>query len=99
MKKQMTVFLGVISLVAMVFLTGFGEVAVYKGIVSSIRPSAITIIQKNGGQKTFKINDKTVSFVSGKHLPARRIKPNSHVEIAVDRNNVCLQIVVEEAPK
>jgi hypothetical protein len=99
MKRHLLFFKKILCSSVIALLVGFGNVTVLKGIVLSIAPGKITVIQKNGSQLNLKINTQTQTFVSGRPLPATRIKPNSHVQIAVDRDDVCLQIVVEEAPK
>lgn len=99
MKRVKLYFKSLLWLAAFLFVTGFGDVNVYQGIVSKISPNGITILTKSGGQRTFKIDTQTKTFVSGRVLPATRIKPNSHVEVAVNSDDVCLQIVVQEGPK
>jgi len=99
MKRNHAWLVRALGLVAVVFLTGFGNVSVYQGSVRAIGADSITILNNNGTQQKFIVNNLTRTFVSGKILPVTRIKPNSHVQIAVDGNDVCLQIVVEEVPK
>jgi len=83
----------------MMLLLGAGDVHVYFGTVQACTPDKISIVQKDGGEKSFKVNGATRVFVTGRLLPVTRIRPNTRVQVAVDRHDVALQIVVEEAPK
>jgi len=99
MKTYLHWFVKLVVLVVPVFLLGAGDITVYFGTVRSVRADKVTVLLKDGSEKSCKVTDKTRSFVSGRLLPVTRIRPNSHVQIAVDGQDVCRQIVVEEAPK
>lgn len=99
MKRQLNALVALLGLLSLPVLLGAGNASVYFGMVRSIDAGKITILNKSGSERQLKINAGTRSFVSGKLLPPRYIKPNSYVQIAVDENDVCLQIVVDEVPK
>jgi hypothetical protein len=99
MKGIKLYFQGFLWLVAFLIVTGFGDVNVYQGIVRSVTPTSIVIINKHNGQQSFRVNSETKTFVSGRVRPVTRIGLNSKVEVAANRNDVCLQIVVKESPK
>ncbi len=80
-------------------LLGAGNIAVYFGTVRTIHDDRMTLLLKNGGERTIKMNKNTKAFASGRIVPFTRIKPNSHVQAAVNGDGLCLQIVVEEGPK
>jgi hypothetical protein len=99
MKRQLKILSAGLGLASVLVLLGAGKVSVYFGTVRSIDAEKITLLAKNGSEKKLRINSSTRSFVSGKLLPATAIMPHSRVQIAVDDQDVCLQIVVEEVPK
>lgn len=99
LKKYLELLVKASGLLSVLILLGAGNATVYFGIVTSIEADKITILRKNGAEIKLRIDAATKSFVSGKRLPAAFIKRNSYVQIAVDEHDVCLQIVVEGAPK
>lgn len=99
MKRKRNALVALLGLLSLPVLLGAGNATVYFGTVRSIDASKITILNKNGSERVLKINAGTRSFVSGRSLPATYIKPHSQVQVAVDGNDVCLQIVVDEVPK
>ena len=99
MKRYLRALLRILGLVCPLLLMGAGNSDVYLGIVRSVKADRIVILQKNGVEKTFKISAATRSFVSGKLLSVKHLKRNSAVQIAVDDQDVCLQIVADEVPK
>lgn len=80
-------------------LLGAGDIAVYFGTVRNIQDNRMMLIMKNGSEKSVKLNNDTRVFASGRLVPYTRIKPNSHVQAAVNGDGLCLQLVVEEGPK
>lgn len=80
-------------------LLGAGDITVYFGTVRITQDDRMTLMLKNGGEKTIKMNKDTRAFASGRIVPFTRIKPNSHVQAAVNDDGLCLQVVVEEGPK
>ena len=80
-------------------LFGAGNIAVYFGTVRTTQDGKMTLMLKGGGEKTLKMNKDTKVFASGRTVPFTRIKPNSHVQAAVNGDGLCLQVVVEEVPK
>lgn len=80
-------------------LLGAGDIAVYFGTIRTLHENRLTLMLKDGGEKSIKMNNETRAFVSGRIVPFTRIKPNSHVQAAVNGDGICLQIVVEEGPK
>ena len=80
-------------------LLGAGDITVYFGTIRTTQDGRMTLMLKNGGEKTIQMNKETKAFASGRIVPFTRIKPNSHVQVAVNDDGLCLQIVVEEGPK
>lgn len=80
-------------------LLGAGDIDVYFGTIRTLHENRLTLMLNDGREKNIKLNDETKAFVSGRIVPFTRIKPNSHVQAAVNGDGICLQIVVEEGPK
>ena len=80
-------------------LLGAGDIAVYFGTIRTTQDGTMTLMLKDGGEKTIRVNRDTKAFASGRIVPFTRIKPNSHVQAAVNGDGLCLQVVVEEVPK
>lgn len=81
-------------------LMGAGNIEVYFGTVrATTKDGRMTLMLKNSGEKTVKMNKETKVFAGGRIVPSTRIKPNSHVQAAVNGDGLCLQVVVEEGPK
>jgi|GEM_PF-1974790 len=100
MKSYLKALAKVLGIVSPLILVGAGNAAtVYFGFVRAVEAHQITIVQKNGAEKTVTLAAGARAFVSGKLVPTRFIKRNSKVQIAVDEHDVCLQIVVDEVPK
>ena len=92
------IFLPLVVLLSFMVL-GAGNIAVYFGTIRTVQDGRITLMLKNGGEKTIKMNKDTKAFASGRVVPFTRIKPNSLIQAAVNGDGLCLQIVVEEGPK
>ena len=80
-------------------LLGTSDISVYFGTIRTTQDGKMTLMLKSGGEKTIKMNKDTKAFASGRIVPFTRIKPNSHVQAAVNGDGLCLQVVVEEGPK
>lgn len=96
------IWCGMILLLAVLLsfmLVGAGDISVYFGTVRTTQDGRMTLMLKNGGEKNVRMNKETKVFTSGRIVPFTRIKPNSHVQAAVNSDGLCLQVVVEEGPK
>ena len=96
-QSNMILLLVIMSLSCIVL--GAGTITVYFGTIRATQGDRMTLMLKDGGEKTLKMNQDTKVFASGRTVPFTRIKPNSHVQAAVNGDGLCLQVVVEEGPK
>ncbi len=89
----------VVGVLLSILCMGAGSVTVLHGMVRTIKGSDMVVMLKNGSERTVKLSKDTRVFLSGDLSPYRLIKPNSKVEVAVNSDGKCLQVVVQEGPK
>jgi len=92
-------FVVVIMALGSFFVMGAGNVTVFNGMIRTIKGSEMILILKNGSEKHIKLNNDTRVFIGMERSPFSFIKPNSKVEVAVNSDGKCLQVVVQEGPK
>lgn len=89
----------IVAILVVGMLLGASEVNVYFGRVRDTQGDKMILLLKGGGEKSIRLNKDTIAFSTGRQVPYTRIKNNSDVQAAVNSDGLCLQIVVEEAPK
>ena len=89
----------VIVALASLFAMGAGSVTVFSGMIRTIKGSEMVLILKNGSEKQVRLNKDTRVLIGNERSPSSFIKPNSKVEVAVNSEGKCVQVVVYEVPK
>ncbi|NTV49685.1 MAG: hypothetical protein HGB32_02560 [Geobacteraceae bacterium] len=92
-------FVVVVMALSSSFVMGAGSVNVFNGMIRNIKGPDMVVILKNGSEKQLKIDKDTRIFIGSERSPYSFIKPNSMVEVSINSDGKCLQVVVQEGPK
>ena len=99
MRALKFIFITVVMALGALFVMGAGNVTVFNGMIRAIKGPEIVLILKNGSEKHIKLNKDTRVLIGRERSPFSFIKPNSKVEVVVNSDGKCLQVVVQEGPK
>lgn len=99
MNRHVKRLIKVCAIFSPLMLLGAGNAQIYFGTVRSVDAQRITIVQRNGAEKSVRYTADTKAFVSGKLVAVKFVKPHAKVQLALDEHDVCIQVVVDEVAR